>query len=131
LGAQVGRPGQRVVYVGGDGGFMFNAQEVSTALQFGINVIAVIINDNAYGNVKRTQADQFQHRYISCDLRNPDFRKFADSFGMRNYRVDSPESLAVSLEHAMGRNEPALIEVTISQPFPNPFPHMFFRKCRG
>jgi acetolactate synthase-1/2/3 large subunit len=131
LGAQVGRPARRVVYVGGDGGFMFNAQEISTALQFGINVIAVVVNDNAYGNVKRTQADQFRNRYISCELRNPDFAKFADSFGMRNYRVDSPTALSAALGHAMARDEPSLVEVTITKPFPNPFPHMFFRKRRG
>lgn len=131
LGTQVGRPDRRVIYVGGDGGFMFNAQELATALQFGIDVIAVVLNDNAYGNVKRTQAEQFGGRYLSCELRNPDFAKFADSFGMRNYRVDSPAALAGALSHALARNEPVLIEVLITTPFPNPFPHMFFRKRRG
>lgn len=130
LGAKVGRPDRKVVYVGGDGGFLFNAMEMSTALRFGINVVAIVFNDNAYGNVRRTQKESFGGRYISSDLRNPDFAKFADSFGMRNWRVDSPAGLSVALREALAADEPALIEVKV-EGFPNPFPHMFSRKVRG
>ncbi|HEY1720652.1 MAG TPA: thiamine pyrophosphate-dependent enzyme [Magnetospirillaceae bacterium] len=130
LGAKVGMPDRKVIYVGGDGGFMFNVQEMATAMQFGINVVAIVFNDNAFGNVRRTQREAFGGRLISSDLRNPDFAKLADSFGMRNRRVNSPETLAVALDAALKADEPALIEVQIDA-FPNPFPHMFFRKVRG
>ncbi len=130
LGAQAGQPDRKVVYVGGDGGFMFNVQEVSTALRFGIKVVAVVFNDNAFGNVRRTQKEMFGERYISSDLRNPDFGKFADSFGMRYGKVDSPAKLSTAIEEAFRADEPALIEVNAG-PFPNPFPHMFFRRVRG
>jgi acetolactate synthase I/II/III large subunit len=130
LGAQVGQPDRKVIYVGGDGGFMFNVQEVSTALRFGIKVVAVVFNDNAFGNVRRTQKEMFGERYIGSDLRNPDFGKFADSFGMRYDKVDSPAKLSVAIEEAFKAAEPALIEVNAG-PFPNPFPHMFFRRVRG
>jgi acetolactate synthase-1/2/3 large subunit len=130
LGAQVGMPDRKVLYVGGDGGFMFNIQEVSTALRFGINVVAVVFNDNAFGNVRRTQKETFGERYISSDLCNPDFGKFADSFGMRYGKVDSPAKLSVAIEEAFEAGEPALIEVNAGS-FPNPFPHMFFRRVRG
>jgi acetolactate synthase-1/2/3 large subunit len=109
---------------------MFNAVEMSTALRFGINVVAIVFNDNAFGNVRRTQKEAFGGRYISSDLTNPDFAKFADSFGMRNWRVDSPAKLSVALREALAADEPALIEVQVDG-FPNPFPHMFFRKVRG
>lgn len=130
LGAKVAMPDRKVLYVGGDGGFMFNIQEISTAMRFGIAVVAVVFNDNAFGNVRRTQKEMFGGRYISSDLRNPDFAKLADSFDMRYAHVDDPASLATAITTAFAANEPALIEVRAG-PFPNPFPHMFFRRVRG
>jgi acetolactate synthase-1/2/3 large subunit len=130
LGAKVGAPDRPVVYVGGDGGFMFNVQELSTALRFGLKVVAVVFNDNAFGNVRRTQMEQFGGRLIASDLRNPDFGKLADSFGMRFGRTSTPEGLRVALREALRADEPALIEVQYGD-FPNPFPSMFFRKVRG
>jgi len=130
LGAKVGAADKPIVYVGGDGGFMFNVQEMSTALRFGINVVAIVFNDNAFGNVRRTQKEMFGGRYIGSDLHNPDFAKLADSFGMRYARTATPEGLRTHLRTALQADEPALIEVTFGG-FPNPFPHMFFRKVRG
>jgi acetolactate synthase I/II/III large subunit len=130
LGAKVGVPDRPVVYVGGDGGFMFNCQELSTAMRFDIGVVAIVFNDGAYGNVRRIQREMFENRLIACDLQNPDFEKFVGSFGMNYWRCDSPETLAPALDAALATDRPAFIEVTIDH-FPNPFPHMFFRKVRG
>jgi acetolactate synthase-1/2/3 large subunit len=130
LGAQVAMPDRKVIYVGGDGGFMFNIQEVSTALRFGIKVVAVVFNDNAFGNVRRIQKESFQGRYIASDLRNPDFGIFAQSFGMRYALVDNPGALGPAITEAFKAAEPVLIEVRAGS-FPNPFPHMFFRRVRG
>jgi acetolactate synthase I/II/III large subunit len=130
LGAKVAMPERKVLYVGGDGGFMFNIQEVSTAMRFGIAVVAVVFNDNAFGNVRRTQKEMFDGRYISSDLHNPDFAKFAESFDMRYARVADPASLSAAITAAFAADEPALIEVRAGA-FPNPFPHMFFRRVRG
>jgi acetolactate synthase-1/2/3 large subunit len=129
LGAKIGLPDRPVVYVGGDGGFMFNCQELATAMRFGIAVVAIIFNDGAYGNVRRTQKEAFGGRLISSDLYNPDFAKFAGSFGMDYWKADSPQTLAPALDAALATGRPAFIEVTI-EGFPNPFPHMFFRKVR-
>lgn len=130
LGAKVALPDRPVVYVGGDGGFMFNCQELSTAMRFGIAVVAIVFNDNAFGNVRRIQRETFGGRLISSDLYNPDFAKFAGSFGMDYWQADSPETLAPALNAALATGKPAFIEVKI-EAFPNPFPHMFFRKVRG
>jgi acetolactate synthase I/II/III large subunit len=130
LGAKVALPDRPVVYVGGDGGFMFNCQELATAMCFGIAVVAIVFNDGAYGNVRRGQKEMFGGRLISSDLYNPDFAKFADSFGMDYWKADSPETLAPALDAALATGRPAFIEVPI-EGFPNPFPHMFFRKVRG
>jgi acetolactate synthase-1/2/3 large subunit len=130
LGAKVALPDRPVVYVGGDGGFMFNCQELSTAMRFNIGVVAIVFNDRAYGNVRRGQQEMFGGRLIACDLQNPDFEQFIGSFGMNYWRCDSPETLAPALGAALAAGGPAFIEVTIDG-FPNPFPHMFFRKVRG
>ena len=53
LGAKVAHPDRPVVYIGGDGGFMFNCQELATAMRFGIGVVAIVFNDHAFGNVRR------------------------------------------------------------------------------
>ena len=129
LGAKVAHPDRPVIYIGGDGGFMFNCQELATAMRFGINVVALIFNDNAYGNVRRIQREQFGSRFIGSDLHNPDFVKFADSFGMRAMRAESPSALGALLPKALAANEPVLIEVPVG-PMPNPHP-MFRRKVRG
>ena len=130
LGAKVGVPGRPVIYVGGDGGFMFNCQELSTAMRFNIGVVAIVFNDGAYGNVRRIQQEMFGGRLISSDLQNPDFEKFVGSFGMDYWRCQSPDTLAPALDAALATGRPGFIEVTIDR-FPNPFPHMFFRKVRG
>jgi acetolactate synthase-1/2/3 large subunit len=130
LGAKVALPDRPVIYVGGDGGFMFNCQELSTAMHFGIAVVAIVFNDHAYGNVRRIQRAMFGGRLISSDLYNPDFATFVDSFGMDYWKADSPETLAPALDAALATGKPAFIEVKI-EGFPNPFPHMFFRKVRG
>jgi acetolactate synthase I/II/III large subunit len=130
LGAKVAFPDRPVVYIGGDGGFMFNCQELATAMRFGIGVVAIVFNDHAFGNVRRIQKESFGGRLIASDLHNPDFSKFAESFGMDYWRADSPQSLAPALAKALATGKPAFIEVAVES-FPNPFPHMFFRKTRG
>ena len=79
--AKVARPDVPVVSVNGDGGFMFNVQELATAVQFRIPVVSIVFNDNAYGNVRRMQQDLYGGRLIASDLKNPDFVRLAESFG--------------------------------------------------
>ena len=62
LGIKIARPNQAVVSISGDGGFLFNSQELATAVQFNINVIAVVFNDQAYGNVKRDMNEIFDKK---------------------------------------------------------------------
>lgn len=74
LGARIGSGGRPVVAVSGDGGFLFNVQELATAVQHKIPVVVVLMNDFAYGNVRRSQVDDFGNRVLGSDLENPDFR---------------------------------------------------------
>ena len=71
LGAKVAQPDKAVVALSGDGGFLYNSQEMATAVQYGINAVVVVFNDNAYGNVLRDQRNRFTGRTIGAELHNP------------------------------------------------------------
>ena len=120
LGAKVAWPDKAAVAVCGDGGFLFNSQEMATAVQFGIAAVAIVFNDNAYGNVLRDQRMQFNNRVIGAELRNPDFIKLADAYGVAGMRADGPSQLGSMLRQAIAGNRPTLIEVPVG-PMP-PFP---------
>jgi acetolactate synthase-1/2/3 large subunit len=115
LGVKVGNPDKAVVSVSGDGGFMFGVQELATAVHHNIAVVAIVFNNNAYGNVLRDQKQAYSGRYIGSDLTNPDFVKLGESFGVRTYRVASPAELKSVVREALELNAPVLIEVPIEK----------------
>ena len=130
IGVKVARPDVPVVAVSGDGGFLFNAQELATAVQQRIPVVIVLVNDGAYGNVRRIQAESFGNRLIASDLRNPDFQKFVDSFGALALRATSPAELRQALRTAFKADVPAVIEVPAGV-MPDPWPLMRQPPSRG
>ena len=115
LGAQVGNPDKKVVAIAGDGGFLYTIQELATQRQQGIIVVSIVFNDNAFGNVKRTQQQMFGGRMLGSDLVNPDLVALAAAFGIRATRVESPEGLRGALRSALAAKEPGLIEVTVGE----------------
>jgi len=121
LGAQVGARDRKVVSLSGDGGFMYNVQELSTMVRHGLGVVAIVFNDNAFGNVRRMQQQSFGGRLIASDLWNPDFARLAEVFGVDGRRAEGPAALRTVLEDALGRDRPALIEVPVGE-LPNPWP---------
>jgi len=130
LGVKAAMPDRPVVSVSGDGGFMFGMQEIATATRHNIPLVALVFNDSAYGNVRRMQQLNYDGRVIASDLKNPDFVKLGESFGIRATRAGSPAQLTNQMSEALRANEPALIEVPVG-PFPDPW-RLFFRKqARG
>lgn len=120
LGAKVARPDRPVVCVVGDGGFMFNASELSTAVQYGINVVTIVFRDDSYGNVSR-DLDEFFGGTYGTDLCNPDFVAFAESFGAVGMRADDPMDLQELIPLALEREAPVVIDVPIMHvPLPRP-----------
>lgn len=113
LGAKVANPDRPVVAITGDGGFMFGVQELATAVQFNIGVVTLVFNNNAYGNVRRDQREQFDGRVVASDLVNPDFVKLAESFGVGAARVTSPATFRSALEKALAHGGPYLIDVEV------------------
>ena len=110
LGAKVARPDRPVICMAGDGGFMFNSSELSTALQYGINVVTVVFRNDSYGNVARDLDDAFGGAY-GTDLHNPDFVKFAESFGAVGMRAGDPAELETLIPLALERESPVIIDV--------------------
>jgi len=130
LGAKMARPDRAVVSISGDGGFLFTAAELATAKRHGIAAIAVVFNDNAYGNVRRYQIENYNNRTIASDLASPDFVRMAQSFGIAAARVATPEALEAELRRAIAADMPALIEVPIGD-VPSPWKYVQLPKVRG
>jgi acetolactate synthase-1/2/3 large subunit len=131
LGAQNARPTTPVVSINGDGGFLYTATELATAVRHRIPLVAVVFVDGAFGNVRRIQQEQFGNRQIACELTNPDFVRFAESFGAAAERVGGPDQLRAALRRAFARRDaPSLIEIPVGA-MPSPWPFIFLPQVRG
>jgi acetolactate synthase I/II/III large subunit len=120
LGAKVGCPGKPVVALCGDGGFLFTANELATAVQHNIRTVTIVFNDGGYGNVRRMQEDLYGGRVIASDLKNPDFVRFAESFGAAARRAVGPLALSEALRWAFDQPGPVIIEAPVDK-MPNPW----------
>jgi acetolactate synthase-1/2/3 large subunit len=130
LGAQAAAPRRKVVLATGDGGFMFQAAELATAMRHRLPVVVVVFDDGAFGNVRRIQAEQYGNRLIASDLTNPDFVRFAESFGMAAFRAGSPDALEAALRQAFALNAPALVHVPVGE-MPSPWDMILLPRVRG
>jgi acetolactate synthase-1/2/3 large subunit len=131
LGAQDARRDLPVVAISGDGGFLFTASELATAMAHRIPLTTIVFSDGAYGNTRRTQQERYGNRLIACDLANPDFVAFAKSFGAEAARAKDPEELRRALRRALAqRDGPSLIEVPVG-PLPSPWEFIQMPRVRG
>ncbi len=113
LGAKVAEPGRQVVSINGDGGFIMNVQELATAVQHGLNVTAIVMNNNSWGSEKAYQKYYFNEHYLGVDLVNPDFVKLAESFGARGFRVERASEVGDAVKDALNCGRPSLVEVPV------------------
>ncbi len=131
LGVQDARRDVPVLSISGDGGFLYTATELASAVQHKIPLVTVVFNNNAYGNVRLIQQESYGGRTIASDLVNPDFVKFADSFGVASERVETPAELGAALRRGFGRrNGPTLIEMQVG-PMPSPWDFIRMPRVRG
>ena len=112
LAAKLVHPDKNIVAVTGDGGFMMNCQELETALRVGTNFVTLIFNDNGYGLIGWKQINQFGESAF-VDFGNPDFVKFAESMGLKGYRVQSAADLIPTLETALAQDVPSVIDCPV------------------
>ena len=115
IGAKVAYPDRPVICFSGDGGFLMGAVEMATAMKYGINVVAIVVNDGALSAIKGSQVKGCEGRTIDTDLLNPDFVEFAKSFGAYAKRVEDLGDFKETLRDALAAEQPALIEVMLQE----------------
>ena len=114
IGAKVACPNRPVVMIAGDGGFLYYAQEMATAVQQQINVVAVVFNDNAYGNVARDLDEHWGGKF-GAELHNPDFVRLAEAYGAVGRRAKEPAEVGRLIADAIQMDRPVLIEVPVGR----------------
>ena len=112
IAAKLAFPDRTVAAVTGDAGFMINSQEIETALRIGTPIVIVIWNDNGYGLIKWHQLRRFgRSNYV--DFGNPDFVKYAESFGAKGYRVGAADELIPILKQAIADDTVVVIDCPV------------------
>jgi len=112
IAAKMAYPDKNVLTITGDAGFMMNSQEIETALRYRVAIVIMIWNDSEYGLIKWHQERRFGHSN-NIDFNNPDFVKYAESFGARGYRVENAQDLAPTLKKAFADNTVVIVDVAV------------------
>lgn len=115
IAAKIACPQKVVIAVCGDGDFMMNCQELATAARYDAFPIVLVVNNSMLGTIRMHQEREFKARVIATGLTNPDFVKFADSFGMPGFRVSKTEEFAPAFAKALASKKGALIELVLDQ----------------
>ncbi len=128
IGAAVAAPARPQLTIVGDGGMLFTATELATAVQHDINTTVLLFDNGAYGNVARLQRQRFgPDRTIASTLRNPEWVAFGESFGVRTERAASPGTLPGVLERSLAHPGPSMVVVDIADE-PDPWPFLRVRR---
>jgi acetolactate synthase-1/2/3 large subunit len=115
IGAKLGAPEKEVIAIIGDGGFQMTIQELGTILQCGAAVKIVILNNNFLGMVRQWQQLFFDKRYSFTDIKNPNFLKIAEGYGIQGHKVTAREELQAGLITLLNSQESYLLEVIVEQ----------------
>ena len=118
LGTKLGRPERPAISLQGDGGFMYTAQELNTAVRWKIPLVSIVLNNGCHGAEKAQQQRFFDQKYIGVDLVNPRFDKVAEVYGARGFYVDRPQDIADALREALALEEPSVMEIPVAEYFP-------------
>ncbi len=112
IAAKLVAPERKVVAVTGDAGFMMNSQEIETAIRNKLPIVILIWNDSSYGLIEWKQMNQYQ-RTSNVHFNNPDFVKYAESFGARGFRVQRTGDLPTILEEALACDTVSIIDCPV------------------
>jgi acetolactate synthase-1/2/3 large subunit len=113
IAAKLVHPDRPVVCFAGDGDFLMNGQELATAVQYGANVIFVVVNNGMYGTIRMHQERDYPARVYGTELRNPDFVQLAKAYGAFGCLVEKTADFAPAFENAIASGTPAIIEARI------------------
>ena len=113
LGVKLAMPERPVISLMGDGGFGMTTSELSTAVDYEINTVTVVMNNGCWGAEKAYQRDFFNGRYIGADISSPPFDKLAELYGAKGYRAETLSQTAAAIEAALSCGKPAVIDVQV------------------
>jgi acetolactate synthase-1/2/3 large subunit len=113
IGAKFAAPDRRVLVVSGDGSIQMNIQELGTAVQYGVDIKVIILNNYFLGMVRQWQEKFYQERYSYSAMSVPNFVKLADAYGAKGFRIERQSELAVTMKEAFATPGPVLIDVVI------------------
>ena len=113
LGAKLAVPERPVISLMGDGGFGMTVSELSTAVDYGINTVTIVMNNQCWGAEKAYQRDFFGERYIGANISSPPFDKLAELYGAKGYRADTLDEVTQAVEAALTCGRPAVIDVSV------------------
>ena len=111
--AKLAKPESTVFALCGDGDFLMTGQEIATAVQYGANFVALVVNNGLYGTIRMHQEREYPGRVYGTDLRNPDFAAYARAFGGHGETVERTADFAPAYERAAASGKPAIIELKI------------------
>ena len=115
LGVKLAKPNKTVVSLMGDGGFGMTISELSTAVEYKINTITIVMNNKSWGAEKAYQKDFFGKRYIGANINSPSFDKVAELYGAKGFKVEKISQINGAIEAALKCNKPAVIDVDVDQ----------------
>jgi acetolactate synthase-1/2/3 large subunit len=104
-------PDRLVLCVNGDGDFLMNGQEFATAVQYGLPIVVVVLDNASYGTIRMHQEREFPGRVMATDLVNPDFAAYARAFGGFGVTVERTADFPAAFEAASGAGLPAIVHV--------------------
>ncbi|WIY69505.1 thiamine pyrophosphate-binding protein [Aquidulcibacter paucihalophilus] len=116
LAAKSVHPDREVICIAGDGDYLMTGQEIATAVQYGINVVVVVVDNGTYGTIRMHQETHYPGatRTIATDLVNPDFVKYAEAFGAFGIRCETTAGFPAALKAARNAGRPALVHLITS-----------------
>jgi acetolactate synthase-1/2/3 large subunit len=106
------KPDKKVISICGDGGFMMNSQELETAVRLGLDLTVIVLNDGGYGMIKWKQ-EGVGFDSFGLDYNNPDFVKYAESYGACGYRPDSVQGFSDTLEKTLNASGVHVIDLAV------------------
>ena len=113
LGVKVAKPNKKVITLMGDGGFGMTISELSTAVEYGINTITIVMNNKSWGAEKAYQKDFYGRRYLGADISSPQFDKVAELYGAKGFKVEKVSEINQALREALKINKPVVIDVDV------------------